>query len=66
MQKPVDAVHKPPYVEPIKALKQISPHPPALVRGRTGIGALHVFGAQLLDKSACQDGHHGQEETDEE
>ena len=66
MQNSVDAVHKLPDVEPIEAFKQIRSYASALVRHRTGIGVLHEFVAPLLDKTACQDAHHGQEETDEE
>lgn len=53
VQENVDAVHKPPDVESIEALKQIRSHPPTLVRRRTGIGVLHEFVAPLLDKTAC-------------
>ncbi len=53
VQEHVDAVHKPPHIGSIKALKQISSDPPALVRGCTGIGVLHEFAAPLLDKGAC-------------
>ena len=66
MQDNVDAVHKLPDVEPIEAFKQIRSYAPALVRRRTGIGVLHVLVTPLLGKTACQDAHHGQEETEEE
>ena len=66
VQNHVDAFNEPPHMELMKALEQVRSHPPALGRDPTVMSTGHEFAAPLLDKGACQDAHHRQEEADKE